>query len=73
VWLSCDSYLCDLEHHVFSYHLRTQVPGVVGFFSARDVPGSNLIGPVVADEEVFASEFVTCVGQVRLGVLWTIW
>jgi hypothetical protein len=37
---------------------------VVGFFSARDVPGSNLIGPVVADEEVFASEFVTCVGQV---------
>jgi hypothetical protein len=41
-----------------------QVPGVAGFFCARDVPGSNWIGPVVADEEVFATTEVTCVGQV---------
>ncbi len=45
--------------------LRLQVPGVVGFYSAKDVPGSNMIGPVWTDEEVFAVEEVTAVGQVR--------
>lgn len=44
--------------------LRPQVPGVVGFYSAKDVPGSNMIGPVWTDEEVFAVEEVTAVGQV---------
>ncbi|TYI10384.1 hypothetical protein ES332_A09G138300v1 [Gossypium tomentosum] len=39
-------------------------PGFAGIFFAKDVPGSNKIGPVVLDEELFASEFVTCVGQV---------
>uniref|UniRef100_A0A7R9YWD4 xanthine dehydrogenase n=1 Tax=Chlamydomonas euryale TaxID=1486919 RepID=A0A7R9YWD4_9CHLO len=39
------------------------MPGVQGFFSAKDVPGSNVIGPTFKDEEVFASEFVTAVGQ----------
>uniref|UniRef100_A0A1D1XDN3 xanthine dehydrogenase n=1 Tax=Anthurium amnicola TaxID=1678845 RepID=A0A1D1XDN3_9ARAE len=39
-------------------------PGFVGLFLYRDVPGSNRIGPVVRDEELFASEIVTCVGQV---------
>ncbi|KAI0525010.1 hypothetical protein KFK09_004400 [Dendrobium nobile] len=39
-------------------------PGFAGLFLAKDVPGSNKIGPVVHDEEVFASEKVTCVGQV---------
>eukprot|EP00455_Lapot_gusevi_P049471 TRINITY_DN701_c0_g2_i7.p1 TRINITY_DN701_c0_g2~~TRINITY_DN701_c0_g2_i7.p1 ORF type:complete len:1205 (-),score=381.89 TRINITY_DN701_c0_g2_i7:387-4001(-) len=38
------------------------VPGVVGFFSAKDVP-HNLIGEYIMDEEVFASERVVCVGQ----------
>lgn len=40
-------------------------PGFAGIFSYRDVPGNNCIGPVVHDEELFASEIVTCVGQVH--------
>ncbi|XP_021278029.1 xanthine dehydrogenase 1-like isoform X1 [Herrania umbratica] len=43
-------------------------PGFAGIFFAKDVPGSNKIGPVVMDEELFAAEFVTCVGQV-IGVV----
>lgn len=39
-------------------------PGFAGMFFANDVPADNKIGPVVYDEELFASEFVTCVGQV---------
>ena len=38
--------------------------GFVGIFLAKDIPGDNKIGPVVADEELFATEYVTCVGQV---------
>ncbi|KDD74612.1 molybdopterin-binding domain of aldehyde dehydrogenase, partial [Helicosporidium sp. ATCC 50920] len=33
-------------------------------FFAADVPGSNAIGPIVRDEELFASEEVHCVGQI---------
>lgn len=40
-------------------------PGFAGIFFAKDIPGDNMIGPVVADEEVFASEVVTSVGQVN--------
>ncbi|XVF69650.1 hypothetical protein PTKIN_Ptkin11bG0098700 [Pterospermum kingtungense] len=43
-------------------------PGFAGIFFAKDVPGSNKIGPIVMDEELFASEFVTSVGQV-IGVV----
>ncbi|KAF9598089.1 hypothetical protein IFM89_024434 [Coptis chinensis] len=43
-------------------------PGFVGLFLYKDVPGGNDIGPVVYDEELFASQFVTCVGQV-IGVV----
>lgn len=39
------------------------LPGFAGIFYAKDVPGDNIIGPIVADEELFASELVTCVGQ----------
>lgn len=39
--------------------------GFAGIFLAKDVPADNNIGAVVEDEELFASEFVTCVGQVR--------
>ncbi|XP_014497715.1 xanthine dehydrogenase 1 isoform X1 [Vigna radiata var. radiata] len=39
-------------------------PGFVGIFLAKDVPGHNKIGPVVDDEELFAVDHVTCVGQV---------
>ncbi|KAG7622914.1 Molybdopterin dehydrogenase FAD-binding [Arabidopsis suecica] len=42
--------------------------GFVGLFLAKDVPGNNMIGPIVADEELFATDVVTCVGQV-IGVL----
>ena len=39
-------------------------PGFEGLFLSRDIPGSNKIGAAVHDEELFASEIVTCVGQV---------
>ncbi|KAL6501480.1 xylitol dehydrogenase [Orobanche gracilis] len=32
-------------------------------FLAKHVPGSIMVGPVIADEELFASEVVTCMGQ----------
>ncbi|CAK9146743.1 unnamed protein product [Ilex paraguariensis] len=38
-------------------------PGFAGIFFHKDVPGDNMVGPVIADEELFASKFVTCVGQ----------
>ena len=38
---------------------------MVGFYGAGDVPGSNAIGPVLHDEELFATRRVTCVGQAR--------
>jgi xanthine dehydrogenase/oxidase len=37
--------------------------GVAGVYTAADIPGGNDIGAVIHDEELFASEFVTCVGQ----------
>lgn len=40
-----------------------QVPGVIGFFSHKDIPGEKIIGDIVHDEEVFASEVVETVGQ----------
>ncbi|KAL6770287.1 XDH1 [Auxenochlorella protothecoides x Auxenochlorella symbiontica] len=39
------------------------VPGVVGVFTAEDVPGGNDIGAVAHDEELFATEIVPCVGH----------
>ena len=42
--------------------------GFEGFFSAKDIPGSNDIGAIIHDEEVFATETVTCVGQVHISV-----
>nr|XP_045608332.1 xanthine dehydrogenase/oxidase-like isoform X2 [Procambarus clarkii] len=42
-----------------------KVDGVERFFSAKDLPGKrNVTGCIIFDEEVFASEKVTCVGQV---------
>lgn len=40
------------------------VSGFEGLFTAKDIPGGKDIGAVVADEELFATNFVTCVGQV---------
>ena len=39
-------------------------PGFVGLFLSKGIPGTNHTGPIIHDEEVFASEVVTCVGQV---------
>ena len=41
-----------------------QMEGVEGYFDHTHVPGDNMMGPIVHDEEVFASSKVTCVGQV---------
>jgi xanthine dehydrogenase/oxidase len=41
-------------------------PGFVAFFDHRDILGQNACGPIHADEQVFASERVQHVGQVRL-------
>uniref|UniRef100_A0A6N2L4E9 xanthine dehydrogenase n=1 Tax=Salix viminalis TaxID=40686 RepID=A0A6N2L4E9_SALVM len=43
-------------------------PGFAGIFLAKDVPGDNHIGPITHDEELFATQYVTCVGQV-IGVV----
>lgn len=40
------------------------MPGVRTYIGADDVPGSNRTGAVIYDEELFATEKVTCVGQV---------
>eukprot|EP01137_Pigoraptor_chileana_P018502 Opistho-2@78082 len=44
--------------------LAVALPGVHAFVSAADVRGHNDIGPVVHDEEVFATKKVVCVGSV---------
>ncbi|KAL9964449.1 hypothetical protein ACROYT_G028093 [Oculina patagonica] len=40
------------------------LPGVKTFINADDVPGSNSTGYYVCDEEIFATDKVTCAGQV---------
>ncbi|MCO5564577.1 hypothetical protein L7F22_018241 [Adiantum nelumboides] len=39
------------------------IPGLEGLFTAKDIPGGNDIGAIIADEELFATSVVTCVGQ----------
>jgi xanthine dehydrogenase large subunit len=43
--------------------LARQQPGIVGVFFAHDIPGSNLIGPIVHDEPLLAETHVFCTGQ----------
>ncbi len=40
-----------------------KMPGVVAFYSAKDIPGHNEIGPVFKGEELFASSEVMFVGH----------
>lgn len=42
--------------------------GVKGYLDHEDVPGENKWGPVQHDEEFFATEIVTCVGQ-QIGIV----
>ena len=39
-----------------------QMEGVVGYYDHTSVPGHNDLGAVVHDEEIFASDTVTCIG-----------
>ncbi|KAG0270809.1 hypothetical protein BGZ95_001500, partial [Linnemannia exigua] len=44
-------------------------PGVIAYYGHKDVPGNNVWGAAMfADEEIFASEEVHCVGQI-IGVI----
>lgn len=46
-----------------------ELPGVVGFFSAKDISGKNEVGPIIkSDEPLFASDVVTAMGQ-PLGII----
>ncbi|RMX48187.1 hypothetical protein pdam_00015397 [Pocillopora damicornis] len=40
------------------------LPGVKAYISAEDVPGDNVTGYAADDEEIFATDKVSCVGQV---------
>ncbi|MDX1944010.1 MAG: xanthine dehydrogenase molybdopterin binding subunit [Pirellulaceae bacterium] len=40
-----------------------QVPGIVGLFTARDIPGHNRFGPIVPDEHLLADDTVLYVGD----------
>ncbi|HVJ24642.1 MAG TPA: xanthine dehydrogenase molybdopterin binding subunit, partial [Burkholderiales bacterium] len=40
-----------------------RAPGVVSVVTAADIPGANNIGPVMADEPVFATDTVQFLGQ----------
>ncbi|XP_078350679.1 xanthine dehydrogenase/oxidase-like [Oculina patagonica] len=40
------------------------IPGVKAYISAEDVPGDNTTGYGADDEEVYATDKVTCVGQI---------
>lgn len=44
--------------------LAKSSPGFAGLFLSKDIPGVNHTGPIIHDEEFFASNIVTCVGQV---------
>jgi xanthine dehydrogenase large subunit len=50
---------------VRSLHLdeARRVPGVVGLFTARDIPGHRLFGPIVQDEHFLAEDETTFVGD----------
>jgi CO/xanthine dehydrogenase Mo-binding subunit/aerobic-type carbon monoxide dehydrogenase small subunit (CoxS/CutS family) len=44
-------------------------PGVVAVLTARDVPGSNAFGLLVADQPVFAKDKVRCLGDALAAVV----
>jgi xanthine dehydrogenase molybdopterin-binding subunit B len=68
-WLPDVDYGCPSTESSMSDCCCFALSGVVGYYGADDVPGDNMIGPIMHDEEVFATKEVTCVGQVR-GTVW---
>ncbi|CAM0151873.1 unnamed protein product [Urochloa decumbens] len=44
--------------------LAKSSPGFAGLFLSKDVPGDNHIQPMIHNEDCFASDVVTCVGQI---------
>lgn len=42
--------------------------GVKGYYDHEDVPGENKFGAIIKDEEIFATELVTCIGQ-QIGIV----
>src|SRR4051812_9502696 len=40
-----------------------RIPGVVGVYTAKDVPGHNVFGPVAKDEHLLAQDEVTFLGD----------
>lgn len=48
--------------------LAPQMEGVHGYFDHEDIPGENNWGAIIKDEEIFASELVTCVGH-QIGIV----
>uniref|UniRef100_A0A4W5JX12 Aldehyde oxidase/xanthine dehydrogenase a/b hammerhead domain-containing protein n=2 Tax=Hucho hucho TaxID=62062 RepID=A0A4W5JX12_9TELE len=64
-------YLCLITSTKAHAHIQSidtskaeSMPGVVTFVFAKDIPGSNMTGPVVYDETVLADDTVTCVGHI---------
>ncbi len=51
--------VASTKPHARITHLDTTaaaaMPGVHGIFTAKDVPGGNDVGPVIKDEELFAT------------------
>ena len=37
--------------------------GVIAIYTHKDIPGHNVLGDIIQDEELFASEYVTAIYQ----------
>src|SRR5262249_4918970 len=40
-----------------------KVPGVVGLYTHKDIPGRNKFGPIIEDEDLLAEEYVRFIGH----------
>ena len=59
--------LRSTKHHALIRSIRTEaalaMPGVIRIFTAKDIPGTNRIGPLVKDQHVLADEKVRFIGD----------
>ena len=58
----CSPVACGTITHI-DLEAARQVPGVVGLYTAADVPGCNLFGPICADEPLLAEGHVSFQGE----------